>query len=63
MSTIDFELFIYPKLKRIIEKYEGDSQALEYLMFEQTEIDMYKNYPMYFGYVFYIMRNKPVKSD
>jgi len=46
------------RLNELFKKYDDHPEVLEYLMREQTEIDMYKNYPMYYGYVFYIMKNK-----
>ena len=44
------------KLTRFRHKYADDSEALAVLEEEQKEIDMYRKYSQYYGYVFYIAR-------
>ena len=38
------------------EKYTGDRKANEFLDLTQLEIDLYKKYSKYYGYVFFIMQ-------
>lgn len=38
------------------EKYKNDQGALKILAESQTEIDLYRNYSDYYGYVFYLLR-------
>jgi ubiquinone/menaquinone biosynthesis C-methylase UbiE len=46
-----------PILKRLValrEKYKEDAEAFEVLQMADTEIDMFRRYSDYYGYVFYI---------
>jgi ubiquinone/menaquinone biosynthesis C-methylase UbiE len=40
------------------EKYKGNQEALNMLQEFQTEIDLYRKYSDYYGYVFYLLRKK-----
>ncbi len=44
------------KLSPLREKYKGDSAALARIEKTQREIDLYRNYSDYYGYVFYIAK-------
>jgi ubiquinone/menaquinone biosynthesis C-methylase UbiE len=44
------------KLALFREKYKGNDEAIRLAEIEQTEIDLYRSYPDYYGYVFYIMQ-------
>lgn len=46
------------KIPGLLKKYEGDSEAIEVLNLELTEIELYKKYSAYYGYNFYIMQKK-----
>jgi ubiquinone/menaquinone biosynthesis C-methylase UbiE len=45
---------ILKKLPVLFEKHKADDQALEVLKMTEMEIDMYRRYSSYYGYVFYI---------
>lgn len=47
---------IEEKLRALREKYADDEAALAVIATEQAEIDLYRNYGDYYGYVFYVMR-------
>jgi ubiquinone/menaquinone biosynthesis C-methylase UbiE len=42
-----------PSMKR---KYKDDEEALDHLAAEELEIDMFRKYSQYYGYVFYLMQ-------
>lgn len=44
------------RLPALRAKYRDQPQALQVLQSEQTEIDLYRRYSAYYGYVFYVMR-------
>jgi SAM-dependent methyltransferase len=44
------------KLIRLRRKYADDGEALAFLEEEQREIDLFRNYSDYYGYVFYVAR-------
>ena len=50
------------KLPALLQKYNGDNEALEVLEMAEKEIEMYRRYSDYYGYVFYIAEreSKPV---
>lgn len=45
------------KLVEMREKYRDDPEALRLIEAEQTEIDIYRKYSDFYGYVFYVMRS------
>jgi hypothetical protein len=47
---------IEKKLATLRLKYKNDSQSLEVIQNEQREIDLFRKYNDYYGYVFYIMQ-------
>ena len=49
---------IEAKLPSLKAKYKDDEEALQVIACEETEIEMFRNYSDYYGYVFYIMQNK-----
>lgn len=51
-----FYLPLEKRLSILRKKYLENEQALELIEFVQLEIDLYRKYPEYYGYVFYIMR-------
>ncbi|ETI69065.1 class I SAM-dependent methyltransferase [Neobacillus vireti] len=56
-----WEHYYTPLEKRISlfrEKYQHNQKALNTLIEFQTEIDLYRNYSEYYGYVFYLLRKK-----
>ena len=44
------------RVKILREKYKGDEEAKQLLDATSYEMDLYKNYSDYYGYVFYIMK-------
>jgi len=53
--------YYLPLEKRIAilrKKYKDDVKAQEVLEEEQQEIDLYRKYSKYYGYVFYIMQKR-----
>ncbi len=52
----DYYSHIEPKLRELKKIYKDDPEALFVLESEQKEIDFYKLYSNYYGYVFYIMK-------
>ena len=54
-----WDAFYHPledRLQSIREKYASDPDKLEWVESAQTEIDLYRRYSSYYGYVFYLMR-------
>jgi ubiquinone/menaquinone biosynthesis C-methylase UbiE len=45
------------KLQVLEKHYQDDTEALEVINMEQWEINLYRQYSEYYGYVFYIMQN------
>lgn len=57
--TAWWDSYYIPLENRLIEmreKYLENESALELIEFVQLEIDMYRKYPDFYGYVFFIMR-------
>lgn len=52
----DYYIPLEKKIAVLREKYKGNQDALDILQGTQTEIDLYRNYSDYYGYVFYILR-------
>jgi len=53
--------YYIPLEKRLVDmrvKYGENDHALELIEFVQLEIDLYRKYPEFYGYVFFIMRKK-----
>ena len=50
----DYYNSIMKRLEPLKAKYKDDSAALEVLEMEKIEIDLYREYSDYYGYVFYI---------
>lgn len=44
------------RLKSLRSKYAEDDQVLELIEYVQLEIELYRKYPDYYGYVFFIMQ-------
>jgi hypothetical protein len=44
------------RLNMFREKYAGDEQRLQVVEWSQTEIEQYRKYSAYYGYVFYLLR-------
>jgi ubiquinone/menaquinone biosynthesis C-methylase UbiE len=47
---------IEKKLQDLRQHYQNDAEALEVIDMEQSEIDLYRKYSKYYGYLFYIMQ-------
>lgn len=52
----DYYTPLEPRLHRLQEKYSNDPEALDIIEQHQIEIEMYRKYPQYYGYEFYIVR-------
>ena len=52
----NFYIPLEKRLSMLRKKYLENDQALELIEFVQLEIDLYRKYPEYYGYVFYIMQ-------
>lgn len=48
--------YIEPKIALLRQKYRDNSTVMQILEAEQQEVDLYRNYPEEYGYVFYIGR-------
>ena len=47
---------IEAKLPFIKARYKDNKEALQFIGMEETEIEMFRRYSDYYGYVFYIMQ-------
>jgi ubiquinone/menaquinone biosynthesis C-methylase UbiE len=47
---------IETKLPKIKARYKDDEEALQFIACEETEIEMFRKYSDYYGYIFYIMQ-------
>ncbi|OKH38953.1 hypothetical protein NIES2119_07370 [[Phormidium ambiguum] IAM M-71] len=47
---------IWHRINSFRQKYQGNEEANAVLDEEQREIELYRNYSDYYGYVFYIMQ-------
>ena len=47
---------IETKLPKIKARHKENREALEFLAMEETEIEMFRKYSDYYGYIFYIMQ-------
>lgn len=52
----DYYFPIEKKIERMKTKYQDDPAALEVLEAEAQEIELYRKYSEYYGYVFYVMQ-------
>jgi len=46
-------------LERFCRSHAGDLEALDVATRSQREVDLYREYPEYFGYVFFVMTPDP----
>jgi len=56
-----WDYYYQPLESRLVDfrrRYQEDEEALELIAMEQAEIDLYRRYSDYYGYVFYVMRGK-----
>ena len=58
----DYYFHIEKKLSILKTKYRNDTEALEVIENEELEIDLFRKYHDYYGYVFYIMQKPKQKS-
>ena len=49
---------IQKKLPAIKEKYKNDKEAMQFIAFEEMEIETFRKYSDHYGYAFYILQNK-----
>ena len=54
----DYYFHIEKKLSSLKTKYHKDAEALKIIAVEELEIDLFKKYSDYYGYVFYIMQKQ-----
>ena len=54
----DFYKPLQRRTNQLMHKYAGNEEALAMLDASKQEIDMYKKYSPYYGYVFYLMQPK-----
>lgn len=54
---------IEEKLNQMEAQYRDNAEALEILGMERKEIDLYRRYSGYYGYVFYVGRNEVNHAD
>ena len=47
---------ILAKLPNLKEKYKNNEEKLQHIAYEEIEIEMFRKYSDYYGYVFYIMQ-------
>jgi len=48
---------IETKLAFMKSRYKNDEESLQFLAFEEAEIEMFRKYSNYYGYVFYILQS------
>jgi hypothetical protein len=46
------------RIQMLRQKYKDDAQALNILNEEQREIEMYRKYSQWYGYIFFVMQKK-----
>lgn len=56
----DYYLPIEKKIERMKNRYQNDPAALEVLEIEAQEIELYRKYSEYYGYVFYVMQTNEI---
>ena len=49
---------IRKKLPALRQKYDGDQEALQVLKMQEEEMELYRRYSSYYGYVFYVAEKK-----
>ncbi|MBW2412428.1 MAG: class I SAM-dependent methyltransferase [Deltaproteobacteria bacterium] len=54
----NYYVHIENKLALLKTKYQNDAEALEVIAMEELEIDVFRKYSDYYGYVFYIMQKQ-----
>lgn len=54
----NFYLPLESRLNKMRKKYHNNEQAKELIHAVETEIELYRKYPDYYGYAFYIMRKQ-----
>jgi len=54
----EYYLPLEARIAALREKYKDDEEKLEHLATAQLEIDLYRKYSAYYGYVFYVMQAK-----
>ena len=54
----DYYTPLQERLARLRKKYKSNPEALALLEEEQAEIDLYRAYARYYGYVFYVMQRE-----
>jgi ubiquinone/menaquinone biosynthesis C-methylase UbiE len=47
---------IMAKLPSLKEKYKNDKEKLQHIAYHENEIEMFRKYSDYYGYVFYVMQ-------
>jgi hypothetical protein len=52
----DYYIPLEKRLKQFRIKYHEDEDALELIDIVQLEIDIFRKYSEYYGYVFYVMQ-------
>ncbi len=52
----DYYIPLEHRLPHLREKYHHDPEAIDVIEQHQIEIEMYRKYPQYYGYEFYLMR-------
>ena len=56
----DYYFPIEKKIERMKTKYRDDPVALKVLEIEAQEIELYRKYSAYYGYVFYVMQTNEI---
>ena len=51
-----FYKFLTPKIKSFRKFYKDDAEAQKILDHEEGEIELFRKYSEYYGYVFYVMK-------
>ena len=53
----NYYYYIEQKLPEFKRKYKDDPEAQKVITMEQKEVELYRRYSDYYGYVFYVMQN------
>ena len=54
----NYYTLIEVKLQSLKSEYRDDAEALKFITVEETEMEMFRKYSDYYGYVFYVLQVK-----
>ena len=54
--VVYYPSLIEVKLQSLKSEYRDDEEALQFITVEETEMEMFRKYSDYYGYVFYVLQ-------